>query len=116
MLRKQRLQRQFKEEVIQSGALDIEDLMKLGEKLGTCPYYGARRAVPAADLVVLPYQSLLHSATRESLGVKLKDCVIIIDEAHNLVDTVTSIHSCQVSTNQVGTNNTSAHKLQSSHL
>lgn len=116
MLRKQRLQRQFKEEVIQSGALDIEDLMKLGEKLGTCPYYGARRAVPAADLVVLPYQSLLHSATRESLGVKLKDCVIIIDEAHNLVDTVTSIHSCQVSTNQVGTNNTSVHKLQFSHL
>jgi chromosome transmission fidelity protein 1 len=57
--------------------------------------------VPAADLVVLPYQSLLHSATRESLGVNLKDCVIIIDEAHNLVDTVTSIHSCQVTASQL---------------
>ena len=49
MVRKQRLQRQVKEEVLQSGALDIEDVMKLGEKLGTCPYYGARRAVPAVD-------------------------------------------------------------------
>lgn len=101
MLRKQKLQTQFKEELAQSGALDIEDLVKLGQKLGTCPYYGARRAVPVADLVVLPYQSLLHSATRESLGVKLKDCVIIVDEAHNLVDTVTGIHSCQVSATQV---------------
>ncbi len=101
MLQKKKLQRQFKDELAKSGALDIEDLLKLGHRLGTCPYYGARRAVPAADLVVLPYQSLLHSATRESLGVNLKDCVIIIDEAHNLVDTVTSIHSCQVTASQV---------------
>ncbi|KAH8975181.1 hypothetical protein BDL97_01G142600 [Sphagnum fallax] len=101
MLQKKKLQRQFKDELAKSGALDIEDLLKLGHRLGTCPYYGARRAVPAADLVVLPYQSLLHSATRESLGVNLKDCVIIIDEAHNLVDTVTSIHSCQVTASQL---------------
>ncbi|KAH9575812.1 hypothetical protein CY35_01G130700 [Sphagnum magellanicum] len=101
MLRKKKLQRQFKDELAKSGALDIEDLLELGHRLGTCPYYGARQAVPAADLVVLPYQSLLHSATRESLGVKLKDCVIIIDEAHNLVDAVTSIHSCQVTGSQL---------------
>lgn len=103
MLKKQRLQRQFKEKLELSGAMDVEDLVKLGQELGTCPYYGSRRAVPAADVVVLPYQSLLHSATRETLGVKLKDCVIIIDEAHNLVDTVSNIYSCQVSVTQVGT-------------
>lgn len=101
MLKKQRLQRQFKEKLELSGAMDVEDLVKLGQELGTCPYYGSRRAVPAADVVVLPYQSLLHSATRETLGVKLKDCVIIIDEAHNLVDTVSNIYSCQVSVTQL---------------
>lgn len=109
MLKKQSLQRQFKEKLEISGAMDVEDLVKLGQQLGTCPYYGSRRAVPAADLVVLPYQSLLHSSTRETLGVKLKDCVIIIDEAHNLVDTVSNIYSCQVSATQVGT--TAAHSL-----
>lgn len=102
MLKKQRLQRQFKEKLELSAAMDVEDLLKLGQQLGTCPYYGSRRAVPTADLVVLPYQSLLHNSTRESLGVKLKDCVIIIDEAHNLVDTVNSIYSCQISATQVG--------------
>ncbi|KAG0566399.1 hypothetical protein M758_7G058100 [Ceratodon purpureus] len=101
LLKKQRLQRQFKEKLELSSAMDVEDLVKLGQELGTCPYYGSRRAVPTADLVVLPYQSLLNSSTRESLGVKLKDCVVIIDEAHNLVDTVNSIHSCQVSATQL---------------
>jgi chromosome transmission fidelity protein 1 len=103
LLKKQRLQRQFKQKLELSSAMDVEDLVKLGKQLGTCPYYGSRRTVPTADLVVLPYQSLLHNSTRESLGVKLKDCVIIIDEAHNLVDAVNSIYSCQVSATQVGT-------------
>ena len=109
LLKNQRLQRQFKEKLELSSAMDVEDLVKLGQQLGTCPYYGSRRAVPTADLVVLPYQSLLHSSTRQSLGVKLKECVIIIDEAHNLVDTVNSIYSCQVSATQVGT--ASAHSV-----
>lgn len=74
--------------------------MQLGTKLGTCPYYGSRRSLPSADLVVLPYQSLLHAPTRESLGLNLKDAVVIIDEAHNLVDTISNLHSCQLSIQQ----------------
>lgn len=97
MMSKQKLQKRFVEEALHGeNALDIEDLVDLGSKLGTCPYYGSRRMVPISDLVVLPYQSLLHGATRESLGINLKDSVVVIDEAHNLVDTVSNIHSCQV--------------------
>ncbi|CAI5458628.1 unnamed protein product [Closterium sp. Yama58-4] len=35
--------------------------------LETCPYYAARAAARAADVVVLPYQSLLHKGAREAL-------------------------------------------------
>ena len=40
---------------------------------------------------------LLHKTTREALGIQLRDNVVIIDEAHNLIDTVTEIHSSTVS-------------------
>lgn len=98
---KQKLQTRYVKEVLEAGALDIEDLLHLGSKIGTCPYYGSRRMVPISDLVVLPYQSLLHAGTRETLGINLKNCVVVIDEAHNLVDTVSDIHSCQVTALQI---------------
>ncbi|KAI8137325.1 ATP-dependent RNA helicase chl1 [Fennellomyces sp. T-0311] len=80
---------------------DIEDLVKVGEQMGICPYYGSRHALRPAQLVVLPYQHLLHASTRESLGISLKNSVVIIDEAHNLIETVTSIHTVSLSYSQV---------------
>ena len=29
---------------------NIEDLLELGKELGTCPYYGSRRAIPQAQV------------------------------------------------------------------
>ncbi|XP_037306995.2 ATP-dependent DNA helicase DDX11 [Pungitius pungitius] len=75
---------------------DIEQMLKLGRETHSCPYYAARLAVPPAQLVVLPYQMLLHEATRRAAGVKLKGQVVIIDEAHNLSDTLSCIHSAEL--------------------
>ncbi|XP_037623879.1 ATP-dependent DNA helicase DDX11 [Sebastes umbrosus] len=75
---------------------DIEQMLKLGRETHACPYYATRLAVPAAQLVVLPYQMLLHEATRKAAGVQLKGQVVIIDEAHNLSDTLSCIHSAEL--------------------
>ncbi|XP_058046175.1 ATP-dependent DNA helicase DDX11 [Ahaetulla prasina] len=80
---------------------DIEQLVSLGKEMKACPYYGSRYAIPAAQLVVLPYQMLLHEATRRASGIQLKDQIVIIDEAHNLIDTIASIHSTQVTGSQL---------------
>ncbi len=80
---------------------DIEQLVKVGRELKACPYYGVRRGIPAAQLVVLPYNTLLHARTRESVGVKLSGNVVIIDEAHNLLDTISSVYSIEVQGTQV---------------
>ncbi|KAI3854561.1 hypothetical protein MKW92_042093 [Papaver armeniacum] len=101
MLRKHKLQKQFKTEASEQDSLDIEDLVLLGNKIGTCPYYGSRKMTPAADLVVLPYQSLLFKSARESLGLKLKNSIIIIDEAHNLADSLTSMYDSRISFSQL---------------
>ncbi|XP_014649464.1 PREDICTED: probable ATP-dependent RNA helicase DDX11 isoform X2 [Ceratotherium simum simum] len=80
---------------------DIEQLVTLGKEAQACPYYGSRFAIPAAQLVVLPYQMLLHAATRQASGIRLQGQVVVIDEAHNLIDTITGIHSAEVSGSQL---------------
>ncbi|XP_030794761.1 ATP-dependent DNA helicase DDX11 isoform X2 [Rhinopithecus roxellana] len=80
---------------------DIEQLLALGKEARACPYYGSRLAIPAAQLVVLPYQMLLHAATRQAAGIRLQEQVVIIDEAHNLIDTITGMHSVEVSGSQL---------------
>lgn len=57
----------------------------------------------SSQVVVLPYQMLLHTATRQAAGIRLQGQVVIIDEAHNLIDTITGIYSTEVSGAQVGT-------------
>ncbi|XP_069759331.1 ATP-dependent DNA helicase DDX11 isoform X3 [Narcine bancroftii] len=80
---------------------DIEQLVSLGKEMKACPYYASRYAIPAAQLVVMPYQTLLHSSTRRASGIKLKGQVLVIDEAHNLIDTITAIHSYKVTGSQL---------------
>ncbi|XP_021298743.1 ATP-dependent DNA helicase DDX11 isoform X2 [Herrania umbratica] len=101
MLRKHKLQRQFRSEISQQGALDIEDVVQLGRNIGTCPYYGSRSMITPADLVVLPYQSLLSKSSREALGLNLKNNVVIIDEAHNLADSLISMYDAKITLPQL---------------
>lgn len=44
---------------------------------------------------------LLQKSAREALGLSLKNHVVIIDEAHNLMDAIAGIYSVQVSQSQV---------------
>jgi chromosome transmission fidelity protein 1 len=75
---------------------DIEDTAKLGKDLGICPYYSARHAVADAEIVCLPYNLLLQDSTRKACGINLSNSIVIVDEAHNLIDSINSMHSIQV--------------------
>ncbi|BDA42655.1 ATP-dependent DNA helicase DDX11 [Coccomyxa sp. Obi] len=95
-------QRQLTETVL-AMPMDVEDLARLGRRKEVCPYYAARAALAEADLVLLPYPALLLQETRESLGVRLEGNVVVVDEAHNLVDAVNNVHSALVSAQQLAT-------------
>lgn len=73
----------------------------LGKQIGICPYYASRAAVRPAEIVTLPYPLLLQKSAREALGISLKGHVIIIDEAHNLMDAISGIHGVEVSLKQL---------------
>lgn len=53
------------------------------------------------QIVTLPYPLLLQSSAREALGLSLKNHVVIIDEAHNLMDAIAGIYSVSVTLPQV---------------
>ncbi|KKY21951.1 putative imidazole glycerol phosphate synthase hishf [Diplodia seriata] len=80
---------------------DIEDLGAIGRKLGICPYYASRPAVKPSEIVTLPYPLLLQKTAREALDINMKDHIVIIDEAHNLMDAISGIYSVSVSLTQL---------------
>lgn len=51
--------------------------------------------------MALPYPLLLQKSARAALGLTLKNHVIIIDEAHNLMDAISGIYSTTVDLRQV---------------
>uniref|UniRef100_A0A182PGV9 DNA 5'-3' helicase n=1 Tax=Anopheles epiroticus TaxID=199890 RepID=A0A182PGV9_9DIPT len=80
---------------------DIEDLVKAGKREHACPYYASRAAIPDAQVLMVPYQLILHRRTRQQSGIRLQDAILIIDEAHNLLDTISAIHSQEVRLEQL---------------
>lgn len=75
---------------------DIEDLHGLGKAHHVCPYYASRSAIPTAEIVTLPYPLLLQASAREALGIKLEGNIVIIDEAHNIMDAVANVHAAEI--------------------
>jgi chromosome transmission fidelity protein 1 len=75
---------------------DIEDLFQLGKTSQVCPYYASRTAIPGAEIITLPYPLLLQKSARDSLGIKLEGNVVIIDEAHNIMDAVANVHAAEI--------------------
>lgn len=80
---------------------DIEDLTALGREATCCPYFGVRASLPWAEIVAMPYSVLLHRGTREALGVPLEGAVVVLDEAHNIIDAVNSAHAARASLRHV---------------
>ncbi|KAK9867288.1 hypothetical protein WJX84_000351 [Apatococcus fuscideae] len=96
--RQQRLQAQILEQV-----MDVEDLAIQGQQHRSCPYYATRHALPAADVILMPYSFLLTQASRDAVGINLHNAIVVVDEAHNLVDAVGSAHSASVTRVQLQT-------------
>ncbi|XP_041080710.1 regulator of telomere elongation helicase 1-like isoform X3 [Polyodon spathula] len=67
--------------------LDVEDLVKNGNKHRVCPYYLSRSLKQQADIIFMPYNYLLDPKSRRAHNIELKGAVVIFDEAHNVEKT-----------------------------
>jgi Rad3-related DNA helicase len=77
--------------------MDIEDLVNFGTSHHSCPWFSARRLMDRSDIRLVPYQMLFHAATREVLRLSLRDCSIVLDEAHNIVDASNGLYTLRIS-------------------
>ncbi|RLV93694.1 ATP-dependent DNA helicase CHL1 [Spathaspora sp. JA1] len=75
---------------------DIEDLGNLGLDLNVCPYYSVRKGVELTEIISLPYQMIFQDSTRDIMKLDVKDSIVIIDEAHNIMDVLTSLYSVSI--------------------
>ena len=82
--------------VLQS-PIDIEELGNLANRMQICGYFAARKAAAEADIIVAPYQTILSEATRSSVGISLFNKVLVFDEAHNIMETVSSLNTVRMS-------------------
>ncbi|KAJ8927462.1 hypothetical protein NQ314_020059 [Rhamnusium bicolor] len=80
---------------------DVEDLVSSGKELSACPYYASRKAAEDAEVVLIPYNTLLHKATREANGICVQNNIVIIDEAHNLLEALAQMHNADLSYSQL---------------
>ena len=77
--------------------LDIEDLKSLALKEYFCPYYYSKNKASECEIVFLPYNLLFTKDGRSSLDISLKDKILIVDEAHNIYDSVIELNSAEIS-------------------
>jgi regulator of telomere elongation helicase 1 len=63
---------------------DIEELHKLGNRAGVCPYFLQKERAKHADLILMPYQYLIDQKIRENFDINYNNAVVIVDEAHNI--------------------------------
>ena len=67
-----------------------EDFDRFCRKLDACPYEARKLMMSYVDVLVLPYVHMLSAEIRKSLFERLEltadDFVVVVDEAHNLID------------------------------
>ena len=73
--------------------MEIEDILKHGKHDKGCPYFATKRTVDRANVIALPYSTLLSQASRLAYGLHLEGNVIVVDEGHNITESVNQTHS-----------------------
>jgi fanconi anemia group J protein len=66
---------------------DIEEFVNHIKRKRLCPYYVARDLIDDAEIIFCPYNYLIDPRIRSSMGIKIENEILIIDEAHNIEDT-----------------------------
>jgi len=74
------------------------DILKLGISKGVCPYFLQLSILPNAAVVSMSYNYIFAESIRWVLRhyVKMRDSILVIDEAHNLQNVISNINSDRV--------------------
>jgi len=89
----------------ESGVLHNEELKRFSEEKKMCAYELSMALAKKAQIIVGDYYYLFNPAVLNNvlgkLGIEVEDCIIIVDEAHNLPGRVTEMMSSYLTTNML---------------
>ncbi len=77
--------------------IDAEDLINICKDKHMCPYFLSKFLLNKMQLIICNYQWIFNPHIRENflafIEKDLQDCILVIDECHNLIDIATEINS-----------------------
>ena len=90
---------------IRTSILHVDELKGLASSSGVCPHRAAVEAGAGANIIICDYNYVFYSHVSATmlkmLELELKDCIIIVDEAHNLPDRIRSHNSMEMTVNRL---------------
>ncbi len=85
---------------LSSFPLDAQDLLDFAEQDDVCPYFLSKFLMENEDIIVCNYMWIFDPIIRknflETIGCELSDCIIIMDECHNLPEMANNINSYRI--------------------
>lgn len=77
--------------------LDAEELIEMCKEKGYCPYFLAKYLLKEMPIIVCNFQWIFNPDIRfrflKLLGTSLDNCILVIDECHNILDVATDVNS-----------------------
>lgn len=64
-------------------------------------YQPCLRVTYSVQIVAVPYNMILSRATRDAVDIDLSGALVIFDEAHNVLDTINELQSCEIGGDEI---------------
>ncbi|MFX1364238.1 MAG: helicase C-terminal domain-containing protein [Promethearchaeota archaeon] len=80
--------------------VDAEDLLNFCKEKKYCPYFLSKFLLEKMKIIICNYQWIFNPFIRESflefIGQELQNCIIVLDECHNIIDVATEVNSKRI--------------------
>jgi len=80
--------------------IDAEELIEFCREKKLCPYFLSKFLLEEMKIIICNYQWVFNPFIRESfiefIGQDLQNCILVLDECHNIIDVATEINSKKI--------------------
>ncbi|TXT67354.1 MAG: ATP-dependent DNA helicase [Promethearchaeota archaeon] len=80
---------------------DADVLINLCQDKKLCPYFLSKFLLSEMQVIICNYQWVFNPFIRQTflkfIGKELQNCILVLDEAHNLIDVSTEVNSLRIS-------------------
>ncbi|MFX0139788.1 MAG: DEAD/DEAH box helicase family protein, partial [Candidatus Hodarchaeota archaeon] len=81
--------------------VDAEELIEFCKRKKLCPYFLSKFLLEEMRIIICNYQWIFNPSIQATflnfIGCELQDCIIVIDECHNIIDVATEANSDSIS-------------------